>query len=147
MANFSITVTNALFFEGPSYPTIWNAFTWGQENWGNVRYLGTDVTHAVDTSLTLDSSFNFSYIKPILESLDLVSEAAKYVTITLNNTLTFLIDMGSETLRDGNGWYYVFPDDITELEGRAFTTWTVNSGNSASWVASSSASTTWSEET
>ena len=144
MANYSITVTNALFFEGPSSATIWNAFTWGQENWGNVNDLGTNVTHAVDTSMTLDSSANFVVLKVIDNSISSDSEIGKYVTITITNDLTVTIDMGSEVLKDGNGWLYVYPDDITELENRAFTTWAESSGGSTTWAASSTSSTTWS---
>tara|TARA_R110000868_G_scaffold9394_1_gene46905 strand:- start:9866 stop:10303 length:438 start_codon:yes stop_codon:yes gene_type:complete len=145
MANFSITVTNTLDFFGPANTDLWNAFTWGAANWGENADFGTVVTKVVDSTVSPDSD----QVKYVLHGIDLGSTAIdsniiSYFSITITNDLTLVIDMYSETIKDGAGYNYLYPSDVTNAEDRDIPTWTSSGNNSTTWTPASNNSTTWS---
>ncbi len=148
MANFSKTITNSvrLFGQGPSSKWSahnWNAFRWGE---GTVD-IRTDVVHYTGTALNAASSVQksvFHYLDTQLQVLD--SSVLKSASRTINmGAITVGGDLFSETLRDGSGYQYNFPDRTAEGESRTFVTWTQAVDGSAAWTMTTAPSTTWSE--
>jgi len=145
MANLSITILNTLDFFGPSNATKWNSFTWNAANWGQDADLGTQTTKVVDSTATPDSDM----VKYVLHGLDfgstaLDSDVVKNYVMTILNALSVSADMYSETLRDGAGYYYLYPNNATNAEDRDFPTWTSSGANSTTWTNPSTTPTTWS---
>ena len=108
MADFTQTVTNTLrvFAGGPTSKwneQVWNAFVWGE---GTVGML-TQAGKVVANTLTLTGVIsNFGVIKFIA------------------NGLTLTMDRDQTNLSTGNGWNYVFPSNVTDIDDRTVTNWT-----------------------
>lgn len=127
MANFNITISNSLNFFGPAPSNKWNQYNWNSFLWGE----GT-------TDLAV------SAVKVITNDLAPTDAVAKSAHRVFAEELFATADMGSETLRDGEGYYYNFPDRTTEAEDRDFPDWSQQSASSTSWASQAAASTSWS---
>jgi hypothetical protein len=126
MADFAITVSNTLRVVGPAPSSKWGVFNWGGL-WG-----GTD-------------DLIFSVGKLITNSLGLSSAIYKSLTKAISNTVDLNSRMNLGSLRDENGYYYVFPDNVTDPDDRYFPTWTQSSEPSTSFTTSTDPSTSWTE--
>lgn len=132
MADFNITISNSLNVFGPegtnrwggAWGNEWGAFLWG---YGNVD-LDTRVRKLISESLTPTDYFEISV----------------YFYKVISETLEPTADMGSESLQDGSGYYYVFPDNTTEGENRDFPSWSEGSTSTQSFTCQAAGSTTWS---
>ncbi len=129
MAAFSITVTNRLNVFGAAPSDLWNSYAWNAFKWGDgTADLGTRVVKLVANNMAVSSD----------------SALVLYFIKLISNALMVTGDMGSEQLRDGEGYLYVFPDRTTEGESRATVTWTQGSAQTSSYSASAVVLTTWS---
>ncbi len=145
MASLSITVSSALDLGGLSYPTLWNAFNWDEENWNQVADLGTFTTKVVDSDGTPTSDM----VKYILHAIDvestaLDSDTVRYLTTGFSDTVSTTSGLYSLVLTDANGYRYVFVSDASDGEDRDDTSWTESSLGTDAWVESTPASTSWS---
>ncbi len=129
MAAYSITVANRLSVFGAAPSDKWGSYAWNAFKWGDgTADLGTRVVKLVANAMAVssDSAMAFRFVKRLL------------------NDVVMTGDMGSEQLRDGEGYLYVFPDRTTEGESRATVTWTQGSAQTSSYSASAVVLTTWS---
>ncbi len=128
MVDFNKTIVNRLNLFGiaPSdkwgVSSTWGAFLWGEGTVTSVQL----VTKVISESLTIDSVIN------------------KTPYLTIINSISLDADMTGESLIDGNGYYYNFPDRTTEAEDREDTTYTSGTTSTSGWVETSQGSTPWS---
>ena len=108
MADFTQTITNTLrvFAGGPT--SKWNEQTWGSFVWGEGTVgMLTQAGKLLSNTLTLTGVIsNFGIIKFI----------ANGITLTMSRDDT--------NLSTGNGWNYVYPSNVIDIEDRTVTTWT-----------------------
>ena len=126
MADFAITVSNTLRVVGPAPSSKWGAFNWGGL-WG-----GTD-------------DLIFSVEKLLANGISISTAIYKSLSRTISNTVTTASRMNLGSLRDENGYYYVFPDNVTDPDNRYFPTWTESSEPSTSFTTSTEPTTSWTE--
>jgi hypothetical protein len=127
MADYNVTLSNTLNVFGGSPSSKWGDMLWG-ENWGEgSEDLPVDIEKVLSESLSLDSSVSKEPEKVISEQ----------VTVTSETTY--------EDLRDGNGYYYVFPKPTTDAEQRNLTTWTEATEDTETYTSQAATTTTWSE--
>ena len=132
MANYSVTISNTVNVFGPestnkwggSWGAVWGNFLWGYGN----SDLDTRVVKLLEESLSLTDSVTVSV----------------YFYKVISETLNPTTDMGSETLQDGSGYYYVFPDNTTDAENRDFPTWAEGSVTAQSFTCQAVGGTSWS---
>lgn len=92
MATFTITVNNSLNLFGPEDSNKWGGIVWGEDNWGYGDVdLTTKIFKVLENSLSLDS---------IISTL-----VIRFINVT--NTLSIDVDMGSEEIREPNGYYRI----------------------------------------
>ena len=124
-----MTISNRLNLFGPAPSDKWGGYNWGEFLWGE----GT-------ADLPTRSQKLISETQTVSDSLTL--HAAFY--ISLSDTFTLDGDMGSESLQDGSGYYYVFPDNTTEAENRDIPTWAEGTGSSQSFTCQAAGTSSWS---
>lgn len=147
MTNFTQTLTVSVRFFGNGPASLWNAYNWGAFNWGEgTADIRTQSLHLISESLTPTSDPARKNVFHLLdgETLTLTSDDYRYYGFTVGSTLSIDADMGSEGLRDGSGYLYVFPDRTSEAEDRSFASWTQGSASSSTWTTAGAAATTWS---
>lgn len=144
MADYSVTIANATTPLGMSPPVIWNAFTWGSSFWGYTGDFTLQYSHLIAEALTASPLLTFAATHDLGETVSSDSAVTVEFTLTLANTFTLTGDMLSETLSDGSGYDYVYPDRTTDAEGRDFPTWASGTAQTSSWSTATAASTTWS---
>lgn len=132
MADFSKTISNSINCLGPAPSTKWGTgtpytMTWGTSKWGE----GTE-------------DLQIAFIKVISESVIPSDSVAKSASKQLSDSLTLSGDMGSESLQDGSGYYYVFSTPTTDGESRLIPTYAEGSVSSQSYTCLSVASINWS---
>jgi hypothetical protein len=99
MADYTITISNTVRTFGPK-PDVWGVMLWG-DKWGEgTADLPVDVIKVISNDITPDLSL------------------FKSITKFYQNTMTVDSETTSETLTDGNGYYYVFSKPTTEAESR-----------------------------
>lgn len=127
MADFTITISNAVRTFGPAPSDKWAEYNWNAFLWGEgTNGLSTRTLKLISESVTTDTT---------------VSKSQQHV---ISNSISPTADMGSETLYDTNGYYHVYPNDTTELEDRDYPTWAQGSGGVTTWTRQAASSTTWS---
>lgn len=150
MANFTQTITNTVrcFGQGPSSKWsdyAWNAFKWGE----GTTDIKTDVRHLL-TAQTVTPSDGYAqkkvYHRLTAQTISPDTTLYRAWSYRIHESVIVVGDMGSEGLRDGAGYFYVFPDRVTEGEDRSFATWSEASASATTWTAAAAASTTWSEQ-
>jgi hypothetical protein len=128
MVALNITITNRLNVFGPAPSNKWADYLWNSFNWGEgTADLQAFVLKTLSNSIAPDSSASLGLVHPI------------------SNSLAPTTAMGSERLKDGSGYDYVFPDDTTEGEDRDFPTWTEPGAAASTWTPATDPSTSWSE--
>lgn len=128
MANFTITITNAINTVGPA-PSM----RWGVDVWGTKWAVGTEesVTKTVkllDNSVTTDN---------------VVAMTVGFFR-TITNALAITEDLTSEGLSDGSGYNVVFPGGSTNAEGRSIPTYSAAAAASTTYSSGTASSTPWS---
>lgn len=129
MADFTKTIQSSLNVFGGQPSTKWQ-FTWGTANWGGETNELTQEVGKVFRSYGLTftgGAFIFSFARVISSEISLQSE-----TIT-------------EYLKDPANWNFVFPGQVTDNDDRISTAWADLTQQASTYVASSAASTIWSE--
>lgn len=128
MADLTISVQNRMNVSGPSPTNKWGSFQWG-ERWGE----SGDAVYAV--------------IKLIAAGTLSLSSDVSVLSIekTISNTLSLSSSINFGTLVDGNGYAYVFPNNVTDLDSRYFPSWSESTEASTSYSEASEPSTTWTE--
>lgn len=144
MADLSITIANATSALGMSPPTLWNAANWGAFNWGYTGDLPLVVTKGVAETMTPADAQGVDVTHPIGETVTPADAQGVSFDRTIAESVTFAGEAASETLADGSGYNYVFPDRTTDAEERDFPTWTSGAAGSAAWTSATVTSTSWS---
>lgn len=112
---------------GPSPTNKWGSFLWGQ-NWGESQDGYFTVTKYLANGVALSSDM-----------------ATAQITKYLSSILSIASRINFGYLADGSGYYYVFPDNVTDPDNRFFPTWTESTEPSTSFTAASEPSTTWTD--
>ncbi len=108
MADWAITFTNAVGTQGPGATSKWNILVWGTDYWGaGSQDLFTRIEKYLSNDITPDGA---TFHRQIL--------------VGVANTFTNTEDLSSETLRDPEGYYYVFTYPSTNAENRSTATFT-----------------------
>ncbi len=129
MAAYSQVVSSTLELFGIAPSNVWDAWNWDEFTWGEgTADLITVTTKVLDSTVIPDS--------------DVVKSSVKVI----DTELVVTGDMNSESLRDGNGYVYVFPSNAPDAEDRADNTWSQDTASSTSWTADSASATTWSQD-
>lgn len=134
MADFSITISNAINAFGPAPATKWGVntpytMTWGTSKWGE----GTeDLITVMDKVISNAPTFT--------DALTLAVDF--YIAIT--NSFSGTFEAGDEGLSDGSGYSYVFTGGTTDLDTIVTTTYTEGAGNAPTYTSGTVTSTTWS---
>ena len=128
MADFSITINDAIDVLGGEPPNYWGAMVWGTDGWA----VGQPEIQSVDKVLPANS---------ISAAEDTTYEA----TNTFSDSVAMASDITILTLVDSTGAYHVFQGDKTDAEDRFSNSWSTVAGSSSSWSQVSNPSTTWSE--
>lgn len=144
MADYSITIANSTSPLGMSPPVTWNAFTWGSSFWGYTGDFTLTYDHLISEAVASTPALTFAASHDIGETLSSDSAVTFEFSMFVLEGLTLVGDLLSETLGDGSGYSYVYPDRTTDAEGRDFPTWTSGTAQTSSWSTATAASTTWS---
>ncbi len=83
-------------------------------------------------------------VKVLAESLTMSMVNANDFIYVLGNSISLDMGPSSEELSDSTGYDYVFPNDVTNLENRAVTTYSSMSASSQSFTSVARGSTVWS---
>jgi hypothetical protein len=129
MADFTKTVTNSINCFGLEQPALWGTMLWG-EYWG---YGSNTVALDVEKNI-LDNT-----ITPT-DDYFLATEKV------LPNSIPSTQEMVSESLQDGEGYFYVFTKPALDAEDRNLNNYTEDEAPDTSWSEESAASTGWVEE-
>lgn len=127
MADHTLTIQNSMNLFGGGPPSLWNSHNWGEFNWGD----GTvEIPHAIfkfiDNTTTLTDTLN------------------KISTKLISNNQSFTTSMPVQSLKDAQGYNYLFTKPTIDSEERANTSWDdANIGDVATWVCQAAGSTTW----
>ena len=151
MADLNITISTRFGIYGGGLTSKWNEQTWNAFNWGEGTIdLMVNDAHILGSTFTLSSSV-IKYVQHLIEeSATLTDAVSKNVTVNVD-TLTAVDvslagDASSQYLRDGNGYYYNFPDRVTDAEDRNISTYTSGTTATSGWAAVSDTDTSWSEQ-
>lgn len=147
MTAYSVTISNQLrtFGEGP--PSLWNSYNWGSFKWGEgTATIPWTFIHLVDADdLQIATARYFQLVKLLgAETISLDSLTNFFLVRLVTNTLTLASDSSTQYLRDGEGYYYVFPGGVTNADDRAVPSWSAGSAGSQTWTQGSASSTSWS---
>lgn len=126
MTTFNIVISERIDLLGLAPSTKWLSGNWGTIIWSE----GTDALQIVTKALP--------------EGISLADAVSKDVLHVVIQPLGVAGDMGSESLLDGNGYYYNFPDRTTDGEERDPTTYTSGTSSVSGWATVAAGSTTWS---
>ena len=128
MADFAITLSNFITLLGGDGTNKWGVMLWS-ENWGSSQDVQVHVSKTFSESISLSDALS--------------------TIMNFNKTFspTISLDGGptNETLRDSNGYEYVFPSSTTNAEDRALTAYSEVAEPSTSYSSSTATSTSWSE--
>lgn len=168
MTAYTATITSTLGLFGLAPTTKWNAFNWGSAKWGEGTLVQTYVIGKSYTESEVLTStvgpFSISHLVPLgtfvagdtfvkgmIHSMsfgsfvatdDITKSQVKIVEDSFSQTSVVLHDY----LGTGNGYYYVFPSQITDIASRANPTYAEGSNSSLSYTCLAANSTTWVEE-
>lgn len=127
MAAFSIVIEEQIGLFGPAPTDNWGDYNWNEFLWAE----GT-------------KDFVATAFKVLGETVTPADSVEKAQILTIAETITPTSDMTLERLRDGEGYLYVFPSNVTDAESRAIPSWSQGSAGSVSWTQAAASSTTWS---
>ncbi len=154
MADHSITISNSLYTWGVAPSNKWGEFNWNAFLWGEgANDLQVLTLHYIDvgsaTPLSAMSISAYFFPTAIANSVTLdtsVTVTVAYVmSISIANTLEPTADMYSETLSDGSGWDYIFPNNTSNIDNKVTPTYTAASDPGTSWSSASGVTSTWSD--
>lgn len=134
MADFSVTVSNSVNVFGPAPSTKWGVgqvytMTWGTSKWGEgTEDLPVDVNVKLITN-NIPSDFN---------------KTASDVEKVYSETMTPQWAATEEELKDGSGYFYIFPDGVTNPTSATITQYTSNVVAVHAWTSGPVTSTIWS---
>lgn len=144
MADYSITIANSTSPLGMSPPVVWNAFTWNSSFWGYTGDFTLQYSHLIAEALSSNATLTFGTTHDIAETVTADSAVTVDFSLTIDETMSAAGDLLSETLGDGAGYDYVYPDRTTDAKGRDFPAWTSGTAATSTWATATAASTTWS---
>lgn len=125
MADFTITIANDLNVFGQAPSSKWNVFAYGSFLWGE----GTaEIVHGIE--------------KVLAETLSLADSVSKSADRTISETLSPTSETISEYLIDTEGYYKVFPGQVTNADSRVSTSW-AQATTTTSWTSGTATSTSW----
>jgi hypothetical protein len=127
MASLSVTISNGLNLFGIAPSDKWGVYNWAAFTWGE----GT-------------ADLPILFTKFLDNSLAATSDLGKNTTKFIDNSFAADADMYSEKLQDGVGYYYVFPNNVTELESRNETSYSLSVASTQSWSTLAATSISWS---
>jgi len=156
MANYSITVSNSFNLLGGGRANRWGdtspsgtTLTWqsaGAATYENVWGAQTDfelqMTKVITNSLGFATDPQFGVTKQIDNSLGFTPNIGKNVTKQIDDTMGLDSSM-AQVSRLNRDWYYVYPDNTTNLIAQSLTTYTTGTVTSASWTEQTYTTTTW----
>ncbi len=144
MANFSITLANTLDVFGPALTSKWNASTWGGTQWGTTTDLDIQVIKVIDSTAS-PTSDDVRYILHVVndEGTALTSDISRLIFAYVDSSISLGADMALETLQESNGYFYLFPDRVSNAENRASTAYTSGTVSAATWTQIAAVSTAW----
>jgi hypothetical protein len=127
MTDFSVTFTVGINCFGIAPSNKWGAHNWNAFLWGEgTKDLETRVQKLISESVAPDTTITKDHRHPITETLSVSG------------------DLGAESLSDGSGYLYVFPDRTTDGEQRDFPVYTSGTAQSTSFACQAAGSTVWS---
>lgn len=107
MADFTITISNAIQFGGPSVPSLWGTMVWGVDNWLESKDTVAQIDKIIQDSTTLDSAV----------------QAIADFGLIITNSISFDSETIFESLEDNDSWFYVFPKPTLDAEDRDMSVW------------------------
>ena len=144
MADYSITIANASSPLGMSPPVTWNAFSWNGSLWGYTGDFTLQYSHLIAEALSSNAALAFEVAHDTAETVTADSAISVEFAMFVLETLGAAGSVLSETLSDGSGYDYVYPDRTTDAGGRDFPAWASGTAATSTWATASAASTTWS---
>lgn len=129
MADYSVNLYNSIDIFGAGPASLWGVAQGSVDNWG---YGSVDMRQSV--------------VKLIENTTTLSDETFLNASKLISNSLAMTDAMAEETLRDGQGYNYLFVSNKTDAEDRWQGTWTNQSvGDVATYTTSSGSSTNWTQ--
>lgn len=127
-----------------SPPVIWNAFTWNSSLWGYSGDFELAYTHLIAEALSSADAATRDIVHELAETLAPDSAVNVSFSLDIANSTSASGEVTGETLGDGSGYDYVFPDRTTDAEGRDFPTWASGTAATSTWTTATASSTSWS---
>lgn len=153
MVAYTKSISNTVGFVGgkPAQPwgsSVTNAtMVWGTNKWGNkLNFENFAVTKSISENLVLSGATFVKSIEHVLtaESLSLSESFIRDTERSISNSLDLTGDSSSQTLRDSEGYFYVFRRPTTNNETTVNSDYQSQSAGTASFTSASNPSTTWS---
>jgi len=129
LADLSQNISNSLNLFGGAPANQWGAITWGVDDWG----YGANSTLLRFTKLVANAQASDTAI----------TKSGNFVR-TIENTQGLSSAPDALYLQDGSGYFYIAPNNTTDLEERYTPDWTAGSDPADGWAAQTF-TTSWSE--
>jgi hypothetical protein len=146
MADHTQTITNTLgSIMGMGQPTLWNAFTWGTDNWGYDADMPTDVDVAPDMAdLTLTVALGQDVVFEGTTNTMVLSDAygKDFDKAPITESIVFTEDIES-IMRAWGIWDNIFTKPTTDGQDKVFDEFDRVSDGSTTWTPVSDGSTSW----
>lgn len=121
----------------------WNAFKWAQgTNTLPFRFTHQLVSPSISAAQTAD--FRLTKLVGPESQVSTAAVGVRVVVMLNGQTIGGSVQMAHEYLQDPEGYYHVFPEQVTDLTLRSTPTWTAVTSSTVTWTTSVAGSTTWS---
>src|SRR3990167_1891097 len=128
MADLTQTLSENVNVFGVAPSNKWNEYNWGSFLWG-------EGTNKVKTETDADIS----------DSTTGISDAIRgNPDARISDEISPTSDLSSETLKDSEGYFYVFQSNTTEGEDRDIASYTSQAAGSTTYTSQAAASVIWS---
>lgn len=147
MVAYTQSISNRVGIVAGKPAQFWGStMTWGTSNWGTKDdFLQIVVSKILTNALALnDPSLRFDVAKDIQNSLTLTDAQQLQVSRIISESLSIEGDCTNQSLRDGNGYLYVFTRPTTNNETTVNTAYSSQSASVTSFTSQSNTSTAWS---
>lgn len=149
MTAFSVTMSASVVMFGGAPTDKWGDYNWNAFKWGegtatipkNVRMLVNTTNLSVASTAAVNFRFVFQVAGGTVTPADSVN--FRYYRVVAE-TLQTSGSVQHLYVQDPNGFFRVFPEQVTDLTLRSTPAWTGASSSAVSWTTGAAGTTTWS---
>jgi len=145
---FTKTFSAAVRCFGASPPDAWHSYNWSAFNWGyGTAPVPKNVVHQL-VSPTVASTqvvdFRFVHLLPSQPAGSTAAIGVRVVTLLNGQQVGSADGLEHGYVQDPNGYYRVFPEDVTDVAQSSSPVWAAAAAAGTGWTPQAVTSTVWS---